>query len=519
MKQEDSAVTDITFRDIPREPREAALEEPRDLEQLLASKAPARGDPVLPEQPHTDAPADDEPEPEPVIAKTTALAKFDPVRKVLADLTKEISEVKYDINTTAGEDVARGLRLRCVKVRTTAKNLYAALNKPVLEVQKKWREQVAAIEAGVKPLEDPLDVAIKAKEDAREVERLRKIEEEKARIAALRVKIAAIAALPAAAVKQTTAELEQTILDLQAQVITEESFGEFVDEAILLRGETIAQLSSMLDSLKARDAEIARLNEQAAAQQAEELRLATERTLRARIDGIKAKAFDAMGKSAADIQHLLDSVVVAEPSALDFGDLQGEAAAAWSGAKTMIQHALTGQQAIEAQQAEQRRIQAEQDATAARNRQEAADLAARQKALDDEEAARKAAAEALVKAAEEAAKPTPTPTAALVDPTAGDGGFIGLLNAQEPDDDTPPPGMSMFASVADMQAATKPDKPGPWLRTDNVVYRVVDGQNFDQITVGVAGGSIDIIGRCNLARDILDLLLRAEKLAREEIPV
>lgn len=327
----------------------------------------------------------------PIVVTNTAIARFDPVQKILDDLAKEIADTKFDINTTAGKKTARELRQKCISVRTGAKKLYEELNAPVLEVQRKWREKVKAIETAVTPLEDPLDKVIKASEAEREAEKQRKIQEEQDRIAALREKISAISKIPAAAVKMTIEQLQQQLLDLQSIVISDDTFGEFLDEAEVLRNETVTQVNDLLQSKQRDEAERARIAKESAELELQRRADALAAGLQAKIMAINSTPLQGMGKNAAELTAILAGLQA--PDSLVFGEMLPLANAAYDSATTMLGNMIATARAAEktaADQAERQRHLDEQEAEAARQReadqqrldQQREELAEKQRQID-----------------------------------------------------------------------------------------------------------------------------------------
>lgn len=317
----------------------------------------------------------------PAIAQMQAL-----VAKIQAELPK------LDVNTKEGEARYRELRRECVSLRTGTKAAYESWNKPLLEAQRGVRSIVDQVTTGISAHEKTLDDAIKAKEHAAEEERKRKAEAEHARIAALRVKITAIAEVPADAVSLSSAEIDAKIRELQDLQITDgaESFGEFSDEATALRAQVVTKLLEMGAARRAIEDEAARLSALAAEQVERERQAALEKGLRDKIAGYQALALRVFGKSSQEIKGLLDELHAMEPLALEFGDIYNEAATTWAQTTQLIANAQKAQESIEAQQAEQQRIAAEQADT--------------QRRLEAEERTRRETAEAQERAAAEAAR-------------------------------------------------------------------------------------------------------------------
>lgn len=335
-------------------------------------------------------------EEKPVVALVVvehAIARFDPTEKILADLRIEVAEgIKtHDINTTAGEDALRKLRQRVISVRTGADKLYTELNRPMLDAAKKMREKVAAIKDAVKPLEDPLDKLISAREEAREIEKQRKIKEEQDRINALREKITAISKIPAAALKMTIEQLQQQLLDLQSIVINDDTFAEFLDEAEVLRNETVTQVNELLQTKQRDAAERARVARESAALEEQRQAAALAADLQAKIMAINGTPLQGMGKNAAELTAILAGLQA--PDSLVFGEMLPLANAAYDSATTMLGNMIATARAAEktaADQAERQRHLDEQEAEAARQReadqqrldQQREELAEKQRQID-----------------------------------------------------------------------------------------------------------------------------------------
>jgi hypothetical protein len=301
----------------------------------------------------------------PAFDADTQIALANPAIAQLRALKAEIkdSEIdKIDVGTKDGEERIRKLLRRCVKLRTGTTAAYDSWNRPLLDAQKGIRAIVKQVADGIGPDEAALEAIIKTVDDAREAEKQRKIEEEQARISNLRAKINAIAYYPVAAVKQTSAEIDSVVRDLQDRQINDDTFGEFVDEAEVLRSGTILQLNQLSAAKRQQEEEVARVDAEKKRQQEAAAKAEADRALRAKIDGIKAKAFDAMGKTAKEIEAVQRAVKALQPVAIEFGDLFGEASTAYNMTVQMVDQALAAQTKLEEQQAEQARVAAEQKA-------------------------------------------------------------------------------------------------------------------------------------------------------------
>jgi hypothetical protein len=302
----------------------------------------------------------------PAIIAQNEIVKANPalilMRQLIARIELELPTI--NVGTKEGEERARKLRAECVKLRTTTDKAYEEWNKPVLAAQRGIREVVKQVETGITPVEAKLHAMIQGVETAREAEKQRKIKVEEDRINALREKITStFVSVPIAAVKMTSAEIDAKVRELQDLVITdaEDSFGEFSLEAEGLRARTISEIMDLGRAKREQEDQAARLEEQRLQQLEADRRATAERALQAKVDAIKAKAFDAFGKTAAQIKEIHAQLQDMEPLALEFGEMYGAASAAWQQTLHMVANAMASQQQLEEQQAEAKRQQDELD--------------------------------------------------------------------------------------------------------------------------------------------------------------
>jgi hypothetical protein len=386
---------------------------------------------------------------------TKALAEFDVVKASMAELALIISGTSYDIETREGEATARDLRSRCVKLRTGVEALYEERNKPMLAIQRGMRTVKAEIEAGIEPHEKKLDTAIKAKEARIAAEKARLAAIEMARIQGIRDRITDIAKLPAAAVKLDSAGIGEMITGLDSLATSGAPFDEFQEEAESLISTISAQLGEMRGDKALQEAEAVRLE----AERSELLRLRQELADR---EAAAAKRL----KDEADA-----AAAAARAAQAERDERQAQADADFMNRSQELKR-------------QQDAFEAEKLAETERRRQQDLEAKAREDKI-------RADAQAL----EESLKPKPTPA-----PTP-----------------MPTPAPTPVPTVAPV-VSTLSGKPGPWLRTDNLVYRVTDGVITDQIDVICASGSANIIARSRAADDLLVLLLKSSKTTFEEIP-
>jgi len=330
----------------------------------------------------TDNPALEVSQPVAVLNVKAELAVFDPVKLALAELATVIGSTQYDINTGAGEKVARELRGQCVTLRTRTEALYKTRNAPLLEAQRQMRAVKAEIEAGIAPHEAKLDKAITDKEAAKEVERQARLAAEAARVDALRARITAVAALPAKA-----ALLDSSgILDLigPLQLLDASSFEEFEDEFEGLAIDIESQLCQMMQAAAGREQQVKDLAAREAKLQAQREEDARIAVLRQQIADIKAWPLKALSMNAARTANYLDDLLLTSLAVFS-GELHQEAIDARAEAINQLNGMVEVKSLAEAEA--ERQVEAAQVAADERAR---ADAEAHQRQLDAEAASARA---------------------------------------------------------------------------------------------------------------------------------
>ena len=297
----------------------------------------------------------------------TALARFDPVRAVLASMEAELKDYVADTSTKEGEAKAREHRKNLVKVRTGARGIYETLNAPMLAAQRDARALVALITATAEKYEAPIDAAIKARDAEREAERLAAVAVEEARIATIRARIAVIASLPSTVAGMTSEQIGEVMDDVSEMPVNAERFAEFTDEARELVEKTVIRLNEMRSAEFGREAAAEALQQERDALVAQQKRETQEReaaanvaALHARISAISSVPLAALGKSAVEIGEIIKSLV--PPAAEEFGNLISLAMSAYTTSGLQLQGIFQGQRASEQAASIAARAQAEADA-------------------------------------------------------------------------------------------------------------------------------------------------------------
>lgn len=288
----------------------------------------------------------------------TSIARFDPVKKILASMEEELKDYKPDLSTKVGEKKAREYRSKLVKIRTGAKKIYDTLNAPMLEAQRSTRELVKTITEAVEKFEKPIDAEIERVEEARKAEQLRLEELNKVRVEAIRKRIKVIADLPAMVAEMDAESIATVIEDAKAMPVNEERFAEFLEEAKALIAEVLPRLEQMHASTSEREAQAAELQRQRDEALLEQKRIADDNAareklaaIRAKISAIQSSPMSALGKMAAEIEAI--QAGLSAPTASEFGDLFADAQQAHQAALQQLGMILGMQRTAEQLKAQQ----------------------------------------------------------------------------------------------------------------------------------------------------------------------
>lgn len=238
-----------------------------------------------------------------------ALVAYSRTEAGLLALKEDLAGKVYDLATVKGNELARQDRQRCVSLRTSLEKKRLEFKRPVLDIGKMIDAEAKRITDEILKLEGPIDAAIKADEARREEIRQQKAAAEAARQQAHRDGIAKIRSYAdAARLPGMTAErLLKGLSALEAMVIDPAAWEEFATEAAHVLAETTAAVKAEHAALVEREAEAARLAQQAkeqAERQAELDRVAAEQAAQAAaIAAQQAAAATALAAQQAEIER------------------------------------------------------------------------------------------------------------------------------------------------------------------------------------------------------------------------
>lgn len=297
--------------------------------------------------PNTAAVADAVVEPK-ELQPTSAIVEYCPTAAALADLSKRMANVVYDVSTPKGLAAAKADRAEVRELRVALEKKRVEIKEPALTRCREIDTEAARIKAELLKFETPPDQAIKAHEAKLEAERQALIDAELKRVADITDRIAELEGNKNLTPANGSQLITEHIDDLHA-IDIDDSFAEFRDTAELAKSAGLARLAALRTAAVEYEAAQAKLkkDQEELVQLREEQsnRYAAERARLASEEIEKQRKFEA--EQAA--QRAENARIAAEQAA----------------AQKVIDDA---RKALEAQQ------QAERDAQAKRDREAAEDL-------------------------------------------------------------------------------------------------------------------------------------------------
>lgn len=213
--------------------------------------------------------------------------------------TEQHAATDYDVNTTAGLDMAKRRRAVFRTLRTDVEKARKERKAPILEIGKLLDSKAKELTAKIEPLEAAHDALIKAEETRKAEEKAERERIEAERIAALRKRVDDIRAIAARSTAKDSAEIAAEIDTLDQLLVTADEFGELAGEAMMAQTDTLATLRDLEQAAKAREAEAARL----AAERLELERLRAEAAERERQDAQRRAEEEAKAKAAREAEE------------------------------------------------------------------------------------------------------------------------------------------------------------------------------------------------------------------------
>lgn len=214
-----------------------------------------------------------------------ALVAFDRVAAGLSELKDRFGGVVYDVRTTEGLETAREARRALREPRYEVERIRKDAKKPLLELGKQIDGEAKRITDAILAIEDPIDAQIRGEEQRREAERQAKVEAERKRVEAIRRRIDAIRGIPPALALSSSNQIALRMKEI-AELLIDDSFAEFVEEATRVRHEAYTTMQRMHEAAQQQEAEAARI----AAERAELERLRAEQAERDRVEHERREA-------------------------------------------------------------------------------------------------------------------------------------------------------------------------------------------------------------------------------------
>lgn len=199
---------------------------------------------------------------------------FAPFKKSLAKAIKECATIKYDITTTAGMEVAIKARAMFRTIRLNSEKTRKERKAPITEIGKLLDSKANELKAEIVPHEDKYDADIQAEVTRKEVEKQRKIDEERARVEKIENLIQNIRNVPltladasAALIREQSNAWSETLLDPDV-------YQEQIEDAINAVNGTIIELGKLHQ--RAVEREAAEAKAESDRKELERLRLESE---------------------------------------------------------------------------------------------------------------------------------------------------------------------------------------------------------------------------------------------------
>ncbi len=230
-----------------------------------------------------------------VETKECPVIEYRPTDAALAELRTKYAGAVFVTNTTKGMEAAKEARAELRGYRVALEKKRVDIKAPALERCRLIDSEAKRITAVLEELETPIDQAIKAEEQRKEIEKAEKAQLEAERVAALNARFDAIKDLPRLAVGKSVDFIRAKLQE--ADSLDPETFPEDVRAAAVFeKRNAVAGLRAALDAREAADAEA----EKIAAERAE---LAA---LRAKIEADAKASADAEAAIVAGEQRKRD---------------------------------------------------------------------------------------------------------------------------------------------------------------------------------------------------------------------
>jgi hypothetical protein len=264
-----------------------------------------------------------------LVPETYVQAIYEPFNNRLATAIAQSKDVKYNIQTKEGMEVAVKHRAIFRAIRIEADKERKARKAPIDEIGKLINRTYETIETAVTPHESKFDGDIKAEEARLEEEKAAKLKAEKEAEAAVQNRIDAIKNKPLQFLNSSAEDIEYAIGELSLIIPTPADYAERYIEAEYAIKETISSLNSMAAG-KIAQAQLAEQQEQAlAAQKAQAAEQSRVDAIKGKIQGIRNFIITGSECETADeLTKLIVHLDGMETTASEYQEFEHEAVAA-----------------------------------------------------------------------------------------------------------------------------------------------------------------------------------------------
>lgn len=201
------------------------------------------------------------------------IVEYNTTAAALAELRARHSG-PFDVSTNKGMALAKEARAEIRGYRVALETLRKEIKAPALERCRLIDDEAKRITAELLKIEDPIDAVIKAEEKRKEEEKAAKLRQEAARVAAIAARISEIRNRVGTVANQPAATIRAALEQVNNLNWVPRDFEEFLPDALQALDETRAALTTLLLERLAHEEEQDRLQ---AEREAEQARLQAER--------------------------------------------------------------------------------------------------------------------------------------------------------------------------------------------------------------------------------------------------
>lgn len=231
--------------------------------------------------------------------ETYAKQVFEPYKKQLTAAVRAAAKTpEFNIQTTAGLEVAKQLRASFRTIRIGAENMRKERKAPIIQIGKLLDTRYKELEADITPHEDKFDAMIKAEEARKEQIKAEEVARERARVEQIENRLRVLRGIPALHLQSSAADINQAIERNSILVLDPDEFEEYHEAAQAALDGALVELQRMHRIAVERETEAARV-------QAERAELARLRHDAAVADRQRQAAADEQARRIAALEAQL----------------------------------------------------------------------------------------------------------------------------------------------------------------------------------------------------------------------